>query len=60
MPERGAPCVQGLETLARLNGKAKEDLSEREQSSLAEYPLSLRILGQTSGMDLPGCSTAAG
>ena len=47
--------VQGLETLVRLNGKAKEELSEREQSSLAEYPLSLRILAQTSGIDLPSC-----
>ena len=47
--------MQGLETLVRLNGKAKEELSEREQSSLAEYPLSLRILAQTSGMDPPGC-----
>ena len=55
MSEGGAPCVQGLETLVRLNGKAKEDLSEREQSSLAEYPLSLRILAQTSGMEPPGC-----
>ncbi len=57
MPEGGAPCVQGLETLVRLNGKAKEDLSKSEQSSLAEYPLSLRILAQTSGIDPPGCSS---
>ena len=57
MPEGGAPCAQGLETLVRLNGKAKEDLSESEQSSLAEYPLSLRILAQTSGIDPPGCSS---
>ena len=57
MPEGGPPCVQGLETLVRLNGKAKEDLSKSEQSSLAEYPLSLRILAQTSGIDPPGCSS---
>ncbi|CAK0787956.1 hypothetical protein CVIRNUC_011178 [Coccomyxa viridis] len=42
-------ALEGLETLVRLNGKAKEDLSKSEQSSLAEYPLSLRILAQTSG-----------
>lgn len=56
MQASGALCVQGLETLVRLNGKAKEDLSEREQSSLADYPLSLRILAQTSGVSLPGHS----
>ena len=57
LQECGVSCAQGLETLVRLNGKSKEDLSEREQSSLAEYPLSLRILAQTSGTSPPGRST---
>ncbi len=42
-------AAQGLETLEQLNGKAKEDLSQSEQESLQEYPLSLRILAQSSG-----------
>lgn len=41
--------MQGLETLSQLNGQANEDLSEREQQSLQDYPLSLRILAQDSG-----------
>ena len=42
--------LQGLETLEQLNGKANDDLSQSEQDSLQEYPLSLRILAQSSGM----------
>ena len=41
--------LQGLETLEQLNGKVIEDLSNSEQGSLQEYPLSLRILAQSSG-----------
>lgn len=46
--------MQGLETLEQLNGKANEDLGQSEQDSLREYPLSLRILAQSSGM--PFCT----
>ncbi|EIE22175.1 hypothetical protein COCSUDRAFT_55870 [Coccomyxa subellipsoidea C-169] len=41
--------LEGLETLSQLNGQANEDLSEREQQSLQDYPLTLRILAQDSG-----------
>lgn len=42
--------LEGLETLEQLNGKTKEELSQREQQSLQQYPLSLRILGRNSGV----------
>ena len=50
-PRNGARfTLEGLETLEQLNGRAREDLTDREQQSLQEYPLSLRILGQGSGV----------
>jgi hypothetical protein len=41
--------LEGLETLETLNGRARAELSAREQQSILDYPLSLRILGQHSG-----------
>ena len=50
-PRNGARfTLEGLETLEQLNGRAQEDLTSRERQSLQQYPLSLRILGQGSGV----------
>ena len=50
-PRTGARfTLEGLETLEALNGSAREELTAQEQQSLQQYPLSLRILGQGSGM----------
>ena len=50
-PRTGARfTLEGLETLEALNGRAREELTHQEQQSLQRYPLSLRILGQGSGV----------